>query len=137
MLFTILIFPLRSDIITARTRQPASVTPVLARATEVKDIIYTQPRVTRAQVSQGLGQRSLTHLEITNMRRDGRAVQWTEQTHNKEALTVNMAGGVTIAGPGEASERIVKKGLMWAQQDKLFSRWKEMMISVGDEMTLV
>ena len=132
MLFTILIFPLRSDIITARTRQPASVTPVLARATEVKDIIYTQPRVTRAQVSQGLGQRSLTHLEITNMRRDGR-----EQTHNQEALTVNMAGGVTIAGPAEASERIVKKGLMWAQQDKLFSRWKEMMISVGDEMTLV
>ena len=129
---TMLIFPLRSDIITARTRQLASVTSVLARATEVKDIIYTQP-----QVSQGLGQRSLTHLEITNMRRDGRAVQWTEQTHNKEALTVNMAGGVTIAGPGEASERIVKKGLMWAQQDKLFSRWKEMMISVGDEMTLV
>lgn len=134
MLFTILIFPLRSDIMAARTRQPASVTPVLARATEVRDNIYTQPRVTRAQVSRGLGQRSLTHLE---MWRDGRALQWAEQAHNQEALTVNMAGGVTIAGPGEASERIVKKGLIWAQQDKLFSRWKEMMSSVGDEMTLV
>ena len=57
MLFSILIiliFPLRSDIISARTRQPpASVTPVLARAGEVRDNIYTQPLVTRAQVSRG------------------------------------------------------------------------------------
>lgn len=146
MLFSILIyFPsLRSDIISGRSRQPpASVTPVLARAGEVRDNIYTQPHgVTRAQVSrggipwgvtcgdQGLGQRSLTLLEITNMRREDQAL-------SQEALTGQMRGGVMLAGPGEATERIVKKGLMWVQQDKLFSRWKEMMISVRDEMTLV
>ena len=76
---------------------------------------------------QGLGQRSLTLLE---MRRE-------DQAHNQEALTGLMRGGGMLAGPGEATERIVKKGLMWVQQDKLFSRWKEMMISVRDDMTLV
>lgn len=60
---------------------------------------------------------------MTNMRREKRAEQLAE--HLQEA------------GPGEATERIVKKGLMWVQQDKLFSRWKEMMISIRDEMTLV
>ena len=79
---------------------------------------------------QGLGQRSLTLLEMTNMRRE-------DQAHNQEALTGQMRGGVILAGPGEAPERIVRKGLMWVQQDKLFSRWKEMMISIRDEMTLV
>ena len=64
------------------------------------------------------------------MRREKRAEQWAE--HTKEA-----GGGAVLAGPGEATERIVKKGLMWVQQDKLFSRWKEMMISIRDEMTLV
>ena len=133
----ILIFPLRSDIIAARPLHSACVTPVLARA---EDNIYTQPSVprTRTQVrhighelttecaEQGLGQRSLTLLEITNMRRERRPEQWAE------------AGGVALlAGPEEAPERIVKKGLMWVQQDKLFSRWKETMISVRDEMTLV
>ena len=44
---TILIFPLRSDIIAARPLQPASVTPVLARA---EDNIYTQPSAPRTQV---------------------------------------------------------------------------------------
>ena len=67
---------------------------------------------------------------MTNMRREKRAEQWAE--HSQEA-----GGGAVLAGPGEATERIVKKGLMWVQQDKLFSRWKEMMISIRDEMTLV
>ena len=114
-------FLLRSEMMGC-PRQPACLTP--ARAS---DNIYTQP--IRAQVSrlsvccvdtdtgQGLGQRSLTLLELTN----NRSVERGSQT----------------PGPGETSERIVKKGLMWVQQDKLFSRWKEMMISVGDEMTLV
>ena len=70
------------------------------------------------------GQRSLTLLEITN----------TRERPDEAGLA---QGGVMLAGPGEAAERIVKKGLMWIQQDKLFSRWKEMMILVRDEMTLV
>ena len=64
------------------------------------------------------------------MRRERRPEQWAD--HTQEA-----GGGALLAGPEEAPERIVKKGLMWVQQDKLFSRWKEMMISVRDEMTLV
>ena len=63
------------------------------------------------------------------MRRE-RAEQWADHTQE-------VGGGALLAGPEEAPERIVKKGLMWVQQDKLFSRWKEMMISVRDEMTLV
>ena len=42
----------------------------------------------------------------------------------------SLAGGGGSGGVGEANERIVKKGLMWVQQDKLFSRWKEVMILV-------
>ena len=60
------------------------------------------------------------------MRRERRPEQWAE-----------AGGGALLAGQEETPERIVKKGLMWVQQDKLFSRWKEMMISVRDEMTLV
>ena len=30
-----------------------------------------------------------------------------------------------------SQEKIIKKGLIWVQQDKLFSRWKEMMLLVG------
>ena len=63
------------------------------------------------------------------MRRE-RPEQWADHTQE-------VGGGALLAGPEEAPERIVKKGLMWVQQDKLFSRWKEMMISVRDELTLV
>lgn len=30
-----------------------------------------------------------------------------------------------------SKEKIIKRGLIWVQQDKLFSRWKEMMLLVG------
>ena len=30
--------------------------------------------------------------------------------------------------PPPSKEKIIKKGLIWVQQDKLFSRWKEMML---------
>ena len=53
-----LIFPLRSDIIGARPLQPASVTPVLARA---EDNIYTQPSAPRTQV------RHICHVLTLNM----------------------------------------------------------------------
>ena len=36
--------------------------------------------------------------------------------------------GFSVGREGEANERIVRKGLMWVQQDKLFSRWKEIML---------
>ena len=92
-------------------------------------------------LQSSLGPRSLTLLELTNKRNDPADDSWTRRAENEGppmdqtyvGVGVKLVGGET--GPGqaerEANERIVKKGLMWVQQDKLFSRWKEMMILVN------
>ena len=88
-------------------------------------------------LQSSLGPRSLTLLELTNKHADPADDSWTRRDGAEGqpyvGVGVKLVGGQTGSGPEReaANERIVKKGLMWVQQDKLFSRWKEMMILVN------
>ena len=75
----------------------------------------------------------MTLLELTNKRNDSADDSWNERDKNQGHPLDQTYVGVNLVGgqAREANERIVKKGLMWVQQDKLFSRWKEMMILVN------
>ena len=84
--------------------------------TSKSERIYAQP------VHPGIGKRSLTQIEISRP-------QVNDHLHYAQCLP--KANNPPNEQPKESStqgDKIVKKGLMWVQQDKLFSRWKERFI---------
>jgi len=149
--------PARSEIVSGMNRAPQNmnhvrrsyelasnvsnspyVTPILSAKNSYHqenvphtDNIYAQP--IRPQSS--LGPRSLTLLELTNKRNDSADDSWNKRDENQGHPLDQTYVGVNLVGgqAREANERIVKKGLMWVQQDKLFSRWKERFIVLTPE----
>ena len=98
--------------------EPAPITsykPYHSKSPE-SETIYAQP------IHPGIGKRSLTQVEISRPKVNEpiRFVQCSPKVVN----TFNNLS----TDPSTEGERIVKKGLMWVQQDKLFSRWKERFI---------
>jgi len=66
----------------------------------------------------GLGKRSATELEFSRPGVSG---------HQAPEQRVPPAAPLDLPG-GDQGDNLVRKGLMWVQQDKLFSRWKERFI---------
>ena len=80
------------------------------------DPIYARP------LQPGLGKRSLTQIEIVRPR-ENYPLQYGQCL---PTFTNTLCQGKPI-------DQIVRKGLMWVQQDKLFSRWRERFIILTQE----
>ena len=78
--------------------------------------IYSMPLHPR------LGKRSLTQAEICRPR---------ENDHIRYIQCLPMTANTFCQK--EPADQIVRKGLMWVQQDKLFSRWRERFIILTPE----
>ena len=72
-------------------------------------VSYTRSRIPvyKPRLDNTLGQRAVTQMEISR----------TYEDPSRLALSLS-----------DQDDNVVKKGLMWIQQDKLFSRWKERFI---------
>ena len=78
--------------------------------------IYAKP------LQPGLGKRSLTQIEIVRSREN----YPLPYIQHLPTFTNTLCQGKPI-------DQIVRKGLMWVQQDKLFSRWRERFIILTQE----
>jgi len=77
----------------------------------------TKPQETR---STGLGKRAVTELDFTRAYASGTLIKRELGSRNNN----KQYGQQTTA----QEDSLVRKGLLWVQQDKLFSRWKERFI---------
>ena len=84
--------------------------------TSQSETIYAQP------IHPGIGKRSLTQIEISRPKVNDQ-IRYVQCIPKATNLPNDQFKETSPAG-----DKIVKKGLMWVQQDKLFSRWKERFI---------
>ena len=96
--------------------RPKPCKPYYSDINPKSETIYAQP------THPGLGKRSLTQVEISRPKVVDPIclVQCFPKTTNYSNCQITQ-----ISSDGE---KAVKKGLMWVQQDKMFSRWKERFI---------
>jgi len=70
--------------------------------------------------STGLGKRAVTEMDFTRAYVSGQLVGGERVSRAKDPVTKDPGHP-----PAESGDSLVRKGLVWVQQDKLFSRWKE------------
>ena len=116
----------RSEILFGRSFTPCRQSKLIS-----SDIIRNQPFQQQNIVSSqqmmknqfGGGKRSLTSLDMKIKRNEIEEVSFLKPAEE----TVYQAEHSLCLH----NDAIVKKGLIWLQQDKLFSRWKETMLMVN------